>query len=1283
MEGYLYGEVIKIAKNIKGITIKLGAETTGLGKALKDVNKKSRDVRSELRKIERLLKFNPKDTELLAQKQQLLSDRVANTSEKLNRLKSVQSQVNEQFKKGEINPQQYRDFQRELIKTNSKLKTFEQQLKDSSSSSIKLGKNLDKLGGKLKGIGDSLSMKVTAPVLGAFTALTEGTRDFRKELSILENNTKSAGANIDNMSKAMEQMQGVTGELDSNVEGLSNLLAAGFKGDKFQQVLDELSGAAIKFKDTLKFEGIADGLQETLATGNAVGQFGELLERSGIVLDDFNAGLQEAIANGEEQNYILQTLADTGLSQVYEQYRRNNKELVESAEANYRLKQSFADLGKDLEPIMTRIKETTAEVVNEFNELDEETKELIIKGAGAAATLGPIVVVLGQITTAASTLTIALGTLELAFAPFAIGATIAVGLAYIAKKFLEAREEAALLNKEVSKLSSIDEAGQRLEIIDKRISRTKKQMAGLTDEQGNLLNPADKDIYENWQKRLNELLDERTKTLAAIRGLELGAKVQAEAEERAKAERKVLDVLSEQTLAYRAGRLEKEKYKKTLQDIIADEKQSNEVVARAKSLLESLNGVKIETPEIEDDFEKEWQNKLALARKEGLEKELEQLRQQKEQALEIADEKEKDTTAIIDFYKLEEEKIRDKYNQKDLDALKTFSAQTLAELEKEKEEAIKTAMEKGLGVSEIEKAYAEKTTEIKKQNLKEKEVLEEEWSNKLFKQSATRLEKLDKEKEEAIKDAKERAKKAEMTEEELNEELLKIDKYYNKEKKKLEEQLTEKEQSEQDKRMKIRRKYGDVSLDEYKAYLQKRLKEEEKFSEDWIAIQKKIVELSKKENQEEADEQLKIWKDLTENLEGYFSDAFTSIIDGTKSATGAFEELWDNTLNSVARSISDKLAGSVTDSIVNSGIGSSIGSMLDGVGEAITGGLSSAGSAIAGFAMSNPITATIGAILIGGGVAGKLTEQDTAAASWNEKVKKLQDAYSKTTNNLFNEFGVKTKELSDLVDEELVHKKVSEGGWLHDDDWAWVKNLPAYSEAFKEQMKEITEKIMPKLESILENVQSGLNNAFSADSYASFLSSFGNSLKNTILNNLKEGFLESQAIQPLMKKLTGTIYEATKDQVLDDSERQAIKGLYDQISETAGDFYTGLQEIGNDLSIDLNAGNTSSSSGGSQISEITGGTRDLFTDLLTPLANFPSLVGINERIYSKLVEMKQLMSGGMSLAGAGGYNVSVRIENLNVESQSNSSQSIANASVSDIESAIATAIGDGKRGKGR
>ena len=94
--------------NIKGITIDIGGNTTGLSKALADVNKTSKNLQNELKQVDKLLKLDPKNTEILEQKQKLLSGAIGNTKEKLETLREAERQAQQQFQKGEISEEQYR-----------------------------------------------------------------------------------------------------------------------------------------------------------------------------------------------------------------------------------------------------------------------------------------------------------------------------------------------------------------------------------------------------------------------------------------------------------------------------------------------------------------------------------------------------------------------------------------------------------------------------------------------------------------------------------------------------------------------------------------------------------------------------------------------------------------------------------------------------------------------------------------------------------------------------------------------------------------------------------------------------------------------------------------------------------------------------------------------------------------------------------------------------------------------------------------------------------------------
>jgi hypothetical protein len=114
-------------KKIAGITIEIGGNTAPLNKALAGVNKTSKDLQSELKQVDRLLKLDPTNTTLMEQKQKLLKDAVANTKEKLDALKEAEKQVQQQFREGKVGEEQYRLIQREVISTEQSLKKLESQ----------------------------------------------------------------------------------------------------------------------------------------------------------------------------------------------------------------------------------------------------------------------------------------------------------------------------------------------------------------------------------------------------------------------------------------------------------------------------------------------------------------------------------------------------------------------------------------------------------------------------------------------------------------------------------------------------------------------------------------------------------------------------------------------------------------------------------------------------------------------------------------------------------------------------------------------------------------------------------------------------------------------------------------------------------------------------------------------------------------------------------------------------------------------------------------------------
>ena len=123
-----------MADRIKGITVEIGGDTTGLSKALSGVNKEIRDTQSQLQDVNRLLKLDPTNSELLAQKQKYLASALGDTKEKLTELKSVQDRMDEGLKNGSVTQKQYDAWKREIVATEQELKKLDEQCKNTDSS---------------------------------------------------------------------------------------------------------------------------------------------------------------------------------------------------------------------------------------------------------------------------------------------------------------------------------------------------------------------------------------------------------------------------------------------------------------------------------------------------------------------------------------------------------------------------------------------------------------------------------------------------------------------------------------------------------------------------------------------------------------------------------------------------------------------------------------------------------------------------------------------------------------------------------------------------------------------------------------------------------------------------------------------------------------------------------------------------------------------------------------------------------------------------------------------
>ena len=329
------------ARRIAGITVEIGGDTTKLTTALKDVDKALSTTQSSLRDVNKLLKMDPGNTELLAQKHRLLGEAVSETKEKLATLKTAAEQANQVFASREITQSQYDALQREIIETEQKLKDLERQAENSSVALQKIGQVGDKLqavGDKVSGVGETLTKSVTAPVVGLGTAAVATAANFESSMSQVQATmgiTKDAMSTVngesvntmDTLSALAKQMGSETAFSASEcAEALNYLALAGYNTqemcDTLTTVLNlaaaggiDLASSSDMVTDAMSALGMGtdeattmvDQMAKTSSTTNtSVAQLGDAILTIGATAKSVKSGTAEL-------NTALGILANNGI----------------------------------------------------------------------------------------------------------------------------------------------------------------------------------------------------------------------------------------------------------------------------------------------------------------------------------------------------------------------------------------------------------------------------------------------------------------------------------------------------------------------------------------------------------------------------------------------------------------------------------------------------------------------------------------------------------------------------------------------------------------------------------------------------------------------------------------------------------------------------------------------------------------------------------------------------------------------------------------------------------
>ena len=386
---------------IKGLTVEIGGDTTKLSKALEGVEQNSRDLSQELGEINKLLKMDPKNTELLTQKQKVLGDAVSNTKEKLDKLKEAEKQVQAQFAKGEASEEQVRALQREIIATENKLNGYEKAVKETKKALKGMGdqtkdveKSSDGLGQTLANVAKTglaaLATSVTA-VIGAMVGSAEATREYRTAMGKLDTAFTTSGHSSEAAKNTYAALQGILGDTDQAVEASNHLAKLAQNEEDLANWTNIATGVYATFGDSLPIENLTEAANETAKTGAITGGLADALNWAGVSEDEFQAKLDACNNEQERQALIVSTLS--GLySDAADKYRETNAEVIRANQANEAWASSMAAIGGVIEPILTDIKMLGASMLSNLvpgvQAVAAAFRGLLNGDDGAAANLG-------------------------------------------------------------------------------------------------------------------------------------------------------------------------------------------------------------------------------------------------------------------------------------------------------------------------------------------------------------------------------------------------------------------------------------------------------------------------------------------------------------------------------------------------------------------------------------------------------------------------------------------------------------------------------------------------------------------------------------------------------------------------------------------------------------------------------------------------------------------------------------------------------------------------------
>lgn len=271
-----------MANRIKGITVEIGGDTTGLDKALKSVNSTIKSTQSSLKDVNRLLKLDPSNTELLSQKQKLLKDAISATKEKLDALKTAQEQAKQQLENGDLGQEKYDALQREIIETEQELRRLQEQAATTNATLEKM----DAVGAKMESVGDSIAgagkkmMPITTVIGGLGIAAVKTAADFDSSMSQVAAISGATGDDLQALrDKAREMGEKTKFSASEAADAMTYMAMAGWKSKDMISGIDGIMSLAAASGEDLATTSdiVTDALTAFGLSAKDSGHFADIL----------------------------------------------------------------------------------------------------------------------------------------------------------------------------------------------------------------------------------------------------------------------------------------------------------------------------------------------------------------------------------------------------------------------------------------------------------------------------------------------------------------------------------------------------------------------------------------------------------------------------------------------------------------------------------------------------------------------------------------------------------------------------------------------------------------------------------------------------------------------------------------------------------------------------------------------------------------------------------------------------------------------------------------------